>query len=47
MGFDPLNCFLKIQEPLGLQFPKWESLGIVKVHSFTLSYTPKSMSCDS
>jgi hypothetical protein len=35
------------KEGPGLQFPKWSSLGSVRVHSFTISYTPESMRCDS
>jgi hypothetical protein len=37
MSFDPYDCSLKIRE----------SIGSVWVHSFTPSYTPKSMKCDS
>jgi len=43
MSFD----LLKIKESIGIQLPKWESLGNVRVHSLTLSYTPRSMKCDS
>ncbi len=41
------NRFLKIRESIGLPLPKWELLGNVRVHSFTFSYTPKNMRCDS
>ncbi len=37
----------KFRGPPGLQLPKWNSLGGVKVHSLTPSHTPKSMLCDS
>jgi len=47
MGFDPYNCFLKIQESIGALIAKMGSLGSVTVHSLTLSCTPKSMKCDS
>jgi hypothetical protein len=44
MGFDPCNCFLKIQDS---NSQGGRSLGSVRVHSFTLSYTSGSMRCDS
>jgi hypothetical protein len=48
MGFDIYNCFLKIQESIGTVIPKIGApFGSVKVHSFTLSYIPGSMKCDS
>jgi hypothetical protein len=47
MGFDPCDRSLKIWESIGTPTPQsGSSLGSVKVHSFTLSYTPKSMRCD-
>jgi hypothetical protein len=48
MGFDPCNCSLKIRKSIGtLNSQNGSSLGNVKVHSLTLSYTPGSMRCDS
>jgi hypothetical protein len=47
LSFDAYNCPLKFGSPLGLQLPKWEHLGSVKVHSVTLFCTPGSMRCDS
>jgi len=44
MGFDPYNCSLKIWD---FNSQNGSSLGSVKVHSLTLSYTPKNMRCDS
>ncbi len=48
LSFDPCNCFLKIWE--STRTPNSESgssLGSVRVHSLTLSYTPESMRRDS
>jgi hypothetical protein len=45
MSFDPCNCPSKIQEwSSGVTF---HAIGNVWVRSFTFSYTPKSMKCDS
>jgi hypothetical protein len=48
MGFDPCNCNRKIsgihQDSNSQSGSSFES---VKVHSFTLSDTPRSMRCDS
>jgi len=44
MGFDPYNCSLKIWD---FNSQNGSSFGSVRVHSLTLSYTPKSMRCDS
>ncbi len=41
MSFDPWNSPLKIQESFGTLTPK------MGVHSFTFSYIPGSMKCDS
>jgi len=47
MSFDPCNRSLKIQKSIETQTQSGISLGNVKVHSFTLSYTHGSMKCDS
>jgi hypothetical protein len=47
MGFDPYNCFLKIRKSIRTPTPKMKALRNVRVHSLTLSHTPKSMKCDS
>jgi hypothetical protein len=48
MGFDPYNCSLKIQESIETPTPQsGNSLGSVKVHSLTFSYTLGSVRCDS
>jgi hypothetical protein len=44
MGFDPYNCSQKIRES---NSQSGSSLGSVRVHSFTLSYTPENMRCHS
>jgi hypothetical protein len=44
MGFDPCNHSLKIRDS---NSQNWSSLGSVRVHSLTLSYTPGSIRCDS
>jgi hypothetical protein len=44
MNFDAYNCPMKIQESIKTPTPKVREYG---VHSFTLSYTPRSMKCDS
>jgi hypothetical protein len=44
MGFDPCNCSLKIWDS---NSQNGSSFGSVSVHSFTLSYTLRSMKCDS
>jgi len=44
MGFDPYNCLLKVQDS---NSQSGGSFGNVGVQSFTLSYTPRSMKCDS
>jgi hypothetical protein len=47
MGFDPYNHTLKIRESIGTPIPKMGvHFGSVKVHSLTLSHTPRSMKCD-
>jgi hypothetical protein len=43
----PVITFWKFENPPGLQFPKWELIRSVRVHSFTFFYTPGSMRCDS
>jgi hypothetical protein len=44
LGFDFCNRFLKIQGSIGIPNSQSGSfLGSVKVHSLTLSYTPRSM----
>jgi hypothetical protein len=48
MGFDPYNFSLKIQKSIGTPTPQsGSSLGSVRIHSLTLSYTLESMKCDS
>jgi hypothetical protein len=48
LSFDPYDRLLKIQESTGTPTPKVETpFGSVRVHPLTLSYTPKSMRCDS
>ncbi len=48
MSFDPWNRPLKIQKSIGIPISKvGVHLGVVGVHSFTLSYTPRNMKCDS
>ncbi len=48
LSFDPCNCLTKMWESIETQIPKVKApFGSVKVHSFTLSYTPGSMWCDS
>jgi hypothetical protein len=49
MRFDPYDLPLKIRKSIKSPIPKvgGSSLGSVGVHSLTLSYTPKSMKCDS
>jgi hypothetical protein len=48
MNFDPWNLPMKIQDSMGTSIPKVGAhLGVWGVHSLTLSYTPKSMKCDS
>jgi hypothetical protein len=48
LNFDPCNCFLKIRKSTRTPIPKVEApFGSVRVHSLTLSYTFKSMKCDS
>jgi len=48
MRFDPCNRPLKIQESIGTLIPKVEAhLGVVGVHSLTLSFILGSMKCDS
>jgi hypothetical protein len=44
MGFDPYNHSLKIRDS---NSQSGSSLGSVRVHSLTLSYTPGSIRCDS
>jgi hypothetical protein len=47
-GFDPCNCSLKIRESIRTpNSQSGSSLGSVRVHSLALSYTPRSMKCDS
>jgi len=42
MGFDPCNCSLKIQESIKTpNSQSGNSLRSVRVHSFTLSFTPR------
>jgi hypothetical protein len=50
MGFDPCNCFLKIQEAVGtptlkvgIHFRVWR----FNSHTLPYSQSPKSMKCDS
>jgi hypothetical protein len=51
LGFDPCNCSLKFRESTRTPSPKvGVALGVwvfTPSHSFTLSYTPRSMWCDS
>jgi len=47
INFDPYNRFLKIWESIGFNSQNESSLGNVRVHSLTFSYTPGSMRCDS
>jgi len=48
MSFDPFNRPLKIQESIGTPTPKvGVHLGVVGVHSLTLSCTLGSKKCDS
>ncbi len=47
MSFDLVIAFWRFESPLGLQFPKWDSLRNVGVHSLTLSYPPDNIKCDS
>jgi len=48
MGFDPYNHSLKIQKSIGIPTPQsGSSLGSVRVHSLTLSCTPRSIRCAS
>jgi len=47
MGFDPPQLFFKnMGVHLVFNFQSGNSLGSVKVHSLTLSHTPKNMKCD-
>jgi hypothetical protein len=42
MGFDFYNCSLEIWESMGSPIPQGgSSLGSVRVHSLTLSFTPR------
>jgi hypothetical protein len=48
MCFDPYNCSLKIRKSIKTLTPQsGSSLGNVKVHFFTFSYTLGTMRCDS
>ncbi len=48
MGFDPCDYSLNIWKSIMTPTPKvGSSLGSVRVHSLTLSYTLRSMRCDS
>ncbi len=48
MNFDPYNRSLKIWESIGTPTPKVGAhLGVLWVHSFTLSYTLRNVKCDS
>jgi hypothetical protein len=47
MNFDPCNCPLKIQESIKTPIPKVGTHLGMEVHSFTLSYIPRNMKCDS
>jgi hypothetical protein len=48
MDFDPDNRLLKIWESIETPTPKVGAhLGVWGFHSFTLSYTPKNIKCDS
>jgi hypothetical protein len=43
----PEITFWRFKSPSGIQFPKWEFTWECGGHSLTLSYTPRSMKCDS
>jgi len=47
MGFDLCNHFLDLKIHLDYNSQNESSFGSVRVHSLTLSYTPKSMRCES
>jgi hypothetical protein len=47
MSFDPCNRPLKIRKFIGTNSQSGNSFGTVGVHSFTLSYTPGNMKCNS